>query len=67
MLTQTEGKLIDMLCHRGAEEESIMVTFLLIPKEEQQQQMILFLQNNPEATVDEVIDEALELTEDEDE
>ena len=66
-VTQTEQTLIDMFLEKGLTKDSVIAMFLLIPEEAQQQEMIRFLENNPLSNEDNIIDKAMELTEDEDE
>ena len=63
-LTQTENRLVEMLCGLGMEENEVIAHMLLLPNEQEQREMIVYLEENPEATLDDIWETALDLSPD---
>ena len=61
-MTQTGERLVEMLYQRLTGADAVIGVMLFLPEEPEQMEMIEFLQNNPSATQDEIIDFTMEIT-----
>ena len=62
-LSQAQTNLIECLKFLKINQEEIVAIMLMIPKDEQIAEMAEFLLNNPEATQQEIMEKALEISE----
>ena len=61
-MTKTGEHLVEMLYQRLTGADAVIGVMLLLPEEPEQLEMIEFLQNNPSATQDDIIDLTMEIT-----
>ena len=61
-LTPTENHLVEMLSQKGMSEDIILWVMVALPNEQEQQEMITYLEQNPEARQEDILDLTAELS-----